>query len=361
MSRTVFNSTLWLLSLCLITTTAKAGSLYLGGALGYSPINYNSYTRPFKLKQNKFSQQLRLGYDSATNFGAEFGIIYKTNAHVTDQNNNKHEFSHNLIYLDGKYLMPISQKIALSLMAGISYVARKGVDINSTQILPTGNYAAIPNYGIGLVYHFAANWDATINLLRAAKKTNQKLPYTNSITAGVNYHLNRFFETIKKDQTQNKNKIFAGFYDKKILHASLLTHNPANSGWMIGYLHNLFTKKFLSMYAGLNLAQWKAPNSLFAASAFLEVRLWLLRTKYFNPYINGSIAGPTLINRDHVYGKDLGGYAIWQDYGGIGAEIGKNHMIDIALRVQHYSNGDFFARNPGFDVPIILTVGIKLP
>jgi hypothetical protein len=355
----VSKSILCLLVLCSITIKAKAGSLYFGGALGYSPINYNSYTEPLKPKQSKFSQQLRLGYDSATNFGVEFGIIYNTNAYVTDQSNNQHKFSHNLIYLDGKYLMPISQKIALSLMAGISYVARKGVEINSTQVLPTGNYAAIPNYGIGLVYHFAANWDATINLLRAARKTSQKLPYTNSIAAGVNYHLNRFFEIIKKDQTQNKNEIFAGFYNKKFLHISILTHNQVNSGWIIGYLHNLFTTRFFSIHAGLNLAQWKTQHSLFAASAFLEARFWLLRTKYFNPYINCSIAGPTLMNRDHIYGKNLGGYALWQDYGGIGAEIGKNHMVDIALRLQHYSNGDFFARNPGFDVPIILTVGIK--
>lgn len=364
LTRTVSKSTLFLLFLCSVTATAKAGNLYFGGALGYSPINYdlnNLYTTPLKLKQKKFSQQLRLGYDTSTNFGAEFGVIYATKGHATDQNSTQYEFAHNLIYLDGKYLMPLSQKIALNLMAGISYVSRKGFTINSTEVLPTGNYTAIPNYGAGLIYHFATNWDATINFLRAARKTSQRLPYTNSITAGVNYHLAPLFEIIKKDQTPNKNEVFAGFYHKNVMHATLFNHHPVHNGFIVGYLHNLFTKRFLSMYAGLNLAQWKSQQSLFAASAFLEARFWLLHTKYFNPYINGSVAGPTLMNRDDLNNSDLGGYALWQDYVGVGAEIGKNHMIDIALRMQHYSNGNFFARNPGFDVPLILTVGIKLP
>ena len=61
------------------------------------------------------------------------------------------------------------------------------------------------------------------------------------------------------------------------------------------------------------------------------------------------------ICRSHANGtplaeKNLGSNFIFQDYMGLGMQIGRRHALNVELRLLHYPDGDIFTHNPGFDV-----------
>ncbi len=70
-----------------------------------------------------------------------------------------------------------------------------------------------------------------------------------------------------------------------------------------------------------------------------------------------SIAGPSVISTRHFGTGNLGENVIFQDFLGLGVNLGKKQAVNIALKMVHYSNGDFFVDNAGFDVPIVLSIG----
>jgi len=163
----------------------------------------------------------------------------------------------------------------------------------------------------------------------------------------------------------SKNIVSLGFYQDSL--DPKITRPPrpiiwtatakVDHGMTFLYERNIFhTKKYLSINVGTSGSWWqRQKQSIFALSGFLTFRIWPFHTQYFSPYILYSVAGPTLLSRDHLNGIDLGGHFTWQDFFGVGAQIGNNGYIEAKL--QHYSNGDVLAVNPGFDVPIVIALG----
>lgn len=157
-----------------------------------------------------------------------------------------------------------------------------------------------------------------------------------------------------------------GFYAKHVLPRGIprppspimwtATHK-ADSGMTFLYEWNVFhTQKYFSVNFGTNFSWWSMQSQTQLAITFLfDLRFWLFHTKSFNPYVTWSIAAPTLISR-RIFGQaNLGKHFLFQDFLGIGTEIGKH--FDISLRLYHYSNGDLFLHNNGFDVPSVLSIG----
>jgi len=59
---------------------------------------------------------------------------------------------------------------------------------------------------------------------------------------------------------------------------------------------------------------------------------------------------PTLISRSRFNGRDLGGNVHFTSSISIGARLGRQQTIALALRAQHTSNGGLSDNNPGVDM-----------
>lgn len=179
---------------------------------------------------------------------------------------------------------------------------------------------------------------------------------------------NASFKDILGSNIFNKNEIYAGYYDNDIMHFHLY-HPPSpifwstslkvDQGWILGYERNIYhTQKYLSVNLGGNLSRWeKNKESLSSISTFLALRFWPIHFSFTRPYLLWSIAGPTYMSKHSLGGKDLGENFIFQDHIGGGIMLGENHAVDLSVRIYHYSNGDLFVDNPGFEAPVIVSLG----
>ncbi len=166
----------------------------------------------------------------------------------------------------------------------------------------------------------------------------------------------------------HKHEITFGFYNDKQMKVNI-SHPPspifwtasdkANGGMQLTYLQMLYhTKQHFSAYWGASASGWNGGgDNNNIATLFVSMRFWLHQWHYLSPYFMASYAGPSLMSVQHFNGHNLGSHFIWQDYLGIGMMLGPKQNIDLNVRLLHYSNGDVFPTNPGFDVPIVVTVG----
>ncbi|WP_423062266.1 acyloxyacyl hydrolase [Candidiatus Paracoxiella cheracis] len=166
----------------------------------------------------------------------------------------------------------------------------------------------------------------------------------------------------------DKNQSSFGFYEKNVLPrflpeppSPIFFHSRArvDYGATIFYERNIFhTTQYFSINAGSSLSAWSLDTQIqLALSGFFVFRVWLFRTHSFSPYIAWSIAGPTLLSSPHFSHYQLGNRFIFQDFLGIGAIVGKAQSVVISFKMYHYSNGDLFLHNDGFNVPIVLSIG----
>lgn len=165
-----------------------------------------------------------------------------------------------------------------------------------------------------------------------------------------------------------KNQVSFSFYDSNSMRVSI-KHPPSpifwtastepDSGFMFMYERNIYhTKKHFSINVGASFSRWELNRQdLYALSALVTFRFWLFRSESFNPYIIYSIAGPTFISRRHFGPANLGENFLFQDLLGFGIQFGKKHPVNLAAILVHYSNGDIFTSNNGFDVPIVFSLG----
>lgn len=163
-------------------------------------------------------------------------------------------------------------------------------------------------------------------------------------------------------------EVSLGFFDDAVL-PNNIPHPPhplfwksktkVDFGLTAAYQYTVFhTRKYFSIQLGTGLSVWMVnSHTLVAASFFFVFRVWLFRTERFNPYFDWSMAGPTLLSSNTFGPAKLSMPFIFQDFLGFGAMVGKNHHFDVNLNLYHYSNGDLFLHNDGFDVPVVLTVG----
>lgn len=167
-----------------------------------------------------------------------------------------------------------------------------------------------------------------------------------------------------------KQQLSFGFFDHNVIGAdpwrppSPIFWNSATeatSGGTVVYTRMLYhTQKYFSASWGVSLSAWHhSPDTIVGLSALIQLRWWIVRTSCFNPYLIYSVAGPTLLSRHQFGPADLSANFIWQNYLGFGIVFGKHHHFDLSARMYHYSNGDLFVHNDGFDVPLVIFFGFN--
>lgn len=137
-------------------------------------------------------------------------------------------------------------------------------------------------------------------------------------------------------------------------------HTKADQGYLLTLEETFFhTPEHFSIFSAVSTAQWmRDRESLWTASAYLGFKWWIIRTSRFNPYLIYSIAGPTYISKNSLGPAQLSGaHFLFQDFIGAGVLLGAQHALDVRLSLVHYSNGDWFVNNNGFDGPIMLSLG----
>lgn len=166
----------------------------------------------------------------------------------------------------------------------------------------------------------------------------------------------------------NQNELSLGYFDQNLLNTNLTTVSSpvffessvvADRGWIMLYQYTIFhTEKYFAVDAGASSARWVAnSHSIMTLSGFFDLRLFLFRTDNFSPYLIWSIAGPTLLSNDNLSTANLGSNFIFQDFIGGGILLGSEHRFDISAHFYHYSNGDLFVHNNGFNVPLVIGLG----
>lgn len=75
----------------------------------------------------------------------------------------------------------------------------------------------------------------------------------------------------------------------------------------------------------------------------------------FQPFIGVTI-GPSVMSSTTLGYQEQGSRFIFNDFFSIGAKFGSNCEWEICLSWRHFSNGQLFSPNPGFDVPFCVSL-----
>ena len=140
------------------------------------------------------------------------------------------------------------------------------------------------------------------------------------------------------------------------------TTKKMESGFIISYERGIYSNKnWFSLHLGGDIARWRGSSEekLYLASLYLLPRLWLINSNNLGVFLHISAAGLTYMNRDNIDNKNLGSKFMFKDFVGIGLKIGKKPSLSLALNFIHYSNGDIFKVNPGFDCPGVISISVS--
>lgn len=166
-----------------------------------------------------------------------------------------------------------------------------------------------------------------------------------------------------------KNELKLGYYNRGFIYLDC-PHPPnpifwsattkVKNGVQLIYSRLVYNNKGrFGVVIGATVSHYKAFNgdSFYAETIYPELRYWYIRSQHVDLYFSYSVAGPTILSRRVIDHKDLGGYFIFQDFLGLGMSIGRRRAFTVDVRLVHYSNGDIFPKNPGFDVPVVVYLG----
>lgn len=132
-------------------------------------------------------------------------------------------------------------------------------------------------------------------------------------------------------------------------------------GFLFSFQYNFFhTSRWFSLDVGTSAGHWvsaKLSQDINTVSIYLALKVWLIRSDYFDFYFTYSAAGPTYISRSEYDNHDMYSRFTFQDFIGFGAFIGKDQALNVSFRLVHYSNGFLVPKDPGMDVPFLLTIG----
>lgn len=76
--------------------------------------------------------------------------------------------------------------------------------------------------------------------------------------------------------------------------------------------------------------------------------VWRVTSRRRSAFVEFSF-GPTVIGGSTVDGRDLGGNLHFRSAVALGLAGGRGHTFDVAIRVEHVSNGGLRGDNPGLD------------
>lgn len=272
--------------------------------------------------------------------------------------------------------LPVCKRWIFNTKAGISLVSRRGIqDDSNNTVLKQASYSSLI-LGAGLSYKINKTVDFQLNVTGIPKNEEHQQPVTTFFGAGISFHPVAFTAT-QLGNEKNKNRI----HQKHLLQIGF-TSNVAGyeinnrmekmylfwggnvqikQGLTINYLNLIFNSpKLLDFYWGAGVSYYQSNlnnEKIFTISTFPVIRFNLLYIKPMDMYLFYSIAGPSYISSNKIDGIDIGKNIIFQDYMGIGSNIGKKRKFNAELKIAHYSNGNLYPINHGVKIPLTFSLG----
>lgn len=135
-----------------------------------------------------------------------------------------------------------------------------------------------------------------------------------------------------------------------------------DKGFLLSYERNIFsTPSRFSLHLGANSGiLYRHKENISVYSLYLAPRFWIMNFKNVRAFLNVSAGGLSLLSKNIINNRKLGSKFIFQDFIGLGIQIGKKIATEVSLNFYHYSNGSLLKNNPGFDIPACLSVAIGI-
>jgi hypothetical protein len=272
--------------------------------------------------------------------------------------------------------LPVGRRVALFGEAGLGLTSRREVKVEGVTAIAAAHYPSVL-LGAGAEYHLSSAWDLAAGATYSPGSARHRQPRTLLFAGGFRYNL-RPLSTERLEASRSSGAVFPrnlvqveyttgvgygvnDFVSKKVPIFWGGTVKVAR-GVAAHYQRNVFhTRRRFALDLGASASYWRSRGDrqeFAAVAAYPLFRLTAVRTAAADLYLFYSLAGPSWISRSTIDGQDTGGHFTFQDFMGVGAFVGKNRRIAVALKINHYSNGNLLTRNAGIKVPLTLGLGL---
>ena len=340
------------------------------------------------VSKNRFSGRFLLGYKFSENFGMQYGVMRPATWFMYDNVNNigyERSVWINVWSLSLKKYFRLNKRLSLFGEFGYANVARVGFDINDEQIYDDAQFGSTI-FGAGLQYHINDKWRLALNGVFIPQSTSNNQPEITQASIGFEYHMQPLSE--EKLKTYNESSYFfplnlvqisygngeLGFDTNRFFSMNAKIGNvegvgipifwegdvKAQHAFSVSYQRRVLrTLKLFSLDWGISFTAFQTTQNtnVFAVSVYPEIRFFFMRGKNFDFYFNYSVIGPTFLSVRDIDGIETGPNITYQDKMGFGVFFGSNRKYNFEARIMHYSNGNFFVKNAGVDIPFQFTFG----
>ena len=118
---------------------------------------------------------------------------------------------------------------------------------------------------------------------------------------------------------------------------------------------------------GLSLSHWMSSHTasiskhgISILSVYLSGYFYFLNIFSQQLYLYTSIGGPSWMSKNSFEKTGFSNRFVFQNQLGVGTNWGGRKEYNLGLRFIHYSNGDLFPINGGFDVPVAIFLGLNI-
>lgn len=103
-------------------------------------------------------------------------------------------------------------------------------------------------------------------------------------------------------------------------------------------------------------------NSLYAISIYPQLNLYLKQKSWGQPYFFVRALAPSYISDNYLGERQQDNHFSFQAQVGAGAylNLGQGRRGSVSLSFKHFSNANIFSDNDGFDLPLMLNLGLEL-
>jgi len=275
-----------------------------------------------------------------------------------------------------RWRQPVGGRVALDGEVGVSLTSREGFSVNGQTVVRDASYGSAV-YGAGLDLRLNARWELTAGATLVPANARSRQPRTLFTAGGFRYTV-RPLSDAQVRRTIERGAIFPvqlvtieyttgtgyginSFFARKV---PIFWGGDVDvdRGVAVHYDRNVFhSRSLFSFDVGTSAGVWRsrdARETFATVSCYPLVRLTFLRTKAADVYFQYSLAGPTFITRRIIDGRDTGRHFTFQDFMGIGVFLGAARRTSLAVKIDHYSNGNLFPHNAAVTVPLTISLGI---
>lgn len=271
--------------------------------------------------------------------------------------------------------VPVSRKLWIYGEAGPAFATRSGFNFDGKEVVRDEIDTTVL-LGAGLDWQFNDRWALTGGVSYLPGDDGQRQPRTMFTSMGFRYTMRPIPEARLAEVRQAGN-----IFPKTLVHAEFTggrgysVNNffsrkfpifwggnvKVDQGFALHAERNVFhSKSLFSLGYGVSVGAWKTreqDQNFWTLSVYPVLRFTVVRSRAADFYLMHSMAGPTFISRTIMDGHDTGKRFTFQDFMGAGLFLGSRRQTHIALKINHYSNGNIFPQNAGVKIPLTLVIG----